>query len=190
MSQSGNLTFFTTVRLSDPQAVLRAVVEFLQPQCIPIIARGTEEEHSWADFLADRDEPDDQMLPSLPGAEGLDRYYREGVVLAAHLDGSPVGLRIGRAVESHLPKEIRGDYAPWDPYIRIGWHDLWECAEHEEGFFFARAFLSIAFFGYFSPSNWKEFRRAIFELPEVRSAKADLERIVGQPLEQVIYWSV
>lgn len=190
MSQSGDLTVYSIVQLIDPRATLRAAVGYLQPQCIPIISRGTEEEHSWANFLADRDDPDNELLPSLPGAEGLDRYYRDGALLVACLDGSPVGLRIGRAVEAHIPQEIRGDYAPWDPWIRIGWHDLWECAEHEEGLFIARASLSIAFFGYSSPNNWKAFRRAVFELPEVRSAKADLERVVGQPLEQVIYWSV
>jgi hypothetical protein len=190
MSQSGSLIFFTSTAPNDPRASIRALAAYLNPVCIPIVARSFAEEHSWQNFQADLDDPSDEPLPSLSGATGLDQYYRSGFRLLGALDGSSMGLIIGRAVERQISNEIRGNYAPWDPWIRVGWHDLWECAEHDEGLFIARAFLSVAFFGYSTPNDWQAFRRAVFDLPEVRSTKADLERIVGQPLEHVIYWSV
>jgi len=182
-------TFYSVTALGDPPASLRALVGYLRPGCIPIISRAQEEDHGWDNFRADRDDPDRELLPSLPGAAGLDLHYRDGVVLAATLDGSATGVRIGRAVEARIPEDIRGDYAPWDPFVQIGWHDLWECAEHDDGLFIARAFLSIGFFGYSTPNNWPAFRKAVFQLPEVQEIKVDLERVIGQPLEEVVYWN-
>lgn len=190
MSQSGDLTFYTLREISKPTAALQRVVNYLRPECVPIIFRSKEEDHGWDNFLADEDDPDYELLPSLPTGDGLDRYYRENIVLSAKLYSSPIGLKIGRSVETQVPKEIRGDFIPTDPIVKIGWHDLWECAEHHEGLFFARAFLSVGFFGYFTPNNWQAFREAVFKIPEIQEVKTDLERVVGMPLEGVIYWSV
>jgi hypothetical protein len=105
------------------------------------------------------------------------------------LSVSPIGCRIEKDVVENIDGSIRGDYVPADIFFRIGYHDIWEAAEHEEGFLFARAFLSISFWGYSSPNNWKAFRQQVFRLKGVRDVKCELESLIG-PLEECIYWFV
>ncbi|HVT87423.1 MAG TPA: hypothetical protein VHD56_01110 [Tepidisphaeraceae bacterium] len=188
MSQSGKLTFYTTDGLDDPRASIRAVVDYLDPKCISVISRGLKEAHSWENFLAGRDDPKLDMLPSLASPDDLESYYLDGSVLSAQPDGSQIGFTIAQAVETKIPVEIRGEFIPSDPVVCIGWHDIWESAEHDEGLFIARAFFSIGFFGYSTPNDWKAFRERVFELMEVQDVKLDLQRLIGHPLEQVIYW--
>ena len=93
------------------------------------------------------------------------------------------------AVERAIPAGIRGEFLPCNVGIEVGFHDLFECAEEEEGRYIARAFLSVQFSGYSSPNDWGEFQRRVMELPEVLAVQAELEEVTG-PLEKVIHWFI
>lgn len=189
MSQSGKLIFYSVKPLDDPSAILRSIVTYLKPRCIFVVSRSKGESREWEDFLAGKDKYDSELFPRLPDPLQVGKYYEEGKLLSAQLDGSPVSAPLMKAVEAGIPAAIRGDFLPSDPIIKIGWHDLWECSEDDKGVLFARAFLSVGFFGYSTPFDWKAFRRAVFELPDVQAIRSDLSKIVGEQLEQVIYWN-
>ncbi|MGI9013909.1 MAG: hypothetical protein ACR2GY_06615 [Phycisphaerales bacterium] len=94
------------------------------------------------------------------------------------------------ATEREIPESIRNGFFPTGPSVTIGWHDLFEDAEHEDGHLFGRAFFSFDLFGYSSPHDWAEYKKRIWKVPQVQKLQADLEDIIGQPLERCIYWSV
>ena len=106
-----------------------------------------------------------------------------------NLMGPTIAEPVGLAAQRDIPPEVRGQFWFGDLIIWFGWHDIFECAENEDGHLFARAFLSIRFHGHGTPSDWNEYRRRVFELPEFKEAKARFETVTG-PLEQCAYWNV
>lgn len=190
MPQSGNLCFYTTNKPPAPTRALERFIGTLGPIRILGAFRTLAEERSWERFKLDDDpdQPLEYFLDSM-NLEELAKLYADDRSLYARLSASEHGRRVADAVKERIPAEIRGDFVPSDPFIRIGYHDLWENSEHEEGHLFARSFLTVGFFGYSTPSHWKEFRQQIFLLPEVQAVERELEAVTG-PLERCIYWSV
>lgn len=202
MGQSGLLIFFTTRKPENAPGVLRRLIEYAQrphlgeAQSFVVSARAQNTpDRSWDDFTEARLQ-DEFVLPNLPPP--LPKPWTEEAVLAAfHEEGylrfeiihGVAGHRIWQAIETSIPESIRDRFAPGGFLIRAGWHDIFETTEHEEGHLFGRAFLSISFFSYGTPNDWKECRRMILENPEVQAVKRELEEIAG-PLEQCVYWSV
>ncbi|MGD9693096.1 MAG: hypothetical protein AB7V20_09705 [Phycisphaerales bacterium] len=105
------------------------------------------------------------------------------------LMGPTISVDVGIAAERDIPPEIRGQFWFRDLAVGFGWHDLFEYAENEDGHLFARAFISIQFHGHSTPSDWNEYRRRVFEVPEFKEAKARFETVTG-PLQQCAYWDV
>ncbi|HLL89088.1 MAG TPA: hypothetical protein VK324_07270 [Tepidisphaeraceae bacterium] len=187
MSQNGKLVFYTTQRLDPPQECLRRVVAMSGPIGPIDVGRSVGEDDEWAKFLTDEDIPM-EVFPGVAPSQ-LTTLYVEGTSLTCDFHTSSLGARIAEAVRVQIPPELRQDFVPSDLFVTIGYHDLWENAEAEEGRLLARAFLSMRFFGYGTPADWPAFRRRVFGLPEVRAVKVELEAAVG-PLEQIVYWSV
>ena len=73
-------------------------------------------------------------------------------------------------------------------YLRIGWHDVYEFVENEDGQLFGRAFASVMFLGYGIPPELREFRRQLFELDAVREAKEKLGGIMEE-IQALFYCS-
>lgn len=98
------------------------------------------------------------MIPSEPLAPPADPAalgdsYRDGVSLNALLVAPHLG-RIELAVRAAIPETVSGRFVPAnDVWIRVGEHDLFDTAEHDDGLFIARPFVSIAFTGYSSPND-------------------------------------
>jgi hypothetical protein len=189
MGQNGSLTFYTTRPPDNPKATLRALVLHAHPEHVLSSLRSIGEDREWEDLLNDGPGVRHELLPPPPSVDEFVNYYREGTSLGTECVGSPLALRIKEAVAAAIPVSVRGDYVPTDLGVRIGFHDIVDDAEHEEGLLIARPFLSIGFFGYSTPNDWKAFREAVFQIPEVQAVKRDLETITG-PLEQCIIWSV
>jgi hypothetical protein len=93
------------------------------------------------------------------------------------------------AVKESLSPTIRDNFLPTDAFVSVGSHDLWEDAENDDGTFIARPFLSVMFFGYGSPLNWKEFRTRVFDIPAIQQVKRELEAVLG-PLQQSVFWRI
>jgi len=80
-----------------------------------------------------------------------------------------------------IDESVRGDFTPTGIDIRVGWHDVFEFVEKEEGELFGRAFASVMFLGSGIPPQLQEFRRQLFELNAVRETK----RTLGEIMEDI-----
>lgn len=198
MSQFGSLVFYTLDEMVNPRQLLTRLLKQCGVTRVLVAARTIGEQRSWADFCAERDgvevspAEEDIVSEGVVGAEALAQLYVEGTHLTFDVDGqsaSPYAVRIADAVEAMIPEDIRGGFIPGSLFIDIGYHDLFECAEHEDGLFIARPFLSISFFGYDTPNDWPAAREAILALPEVQQVKAALEQVCGK-LDECIFWEV
>jgi hypothetical protein len=186
MGQSGELTFYTARRLDPPAEFLRRIIQLAAPECTPTVARSRGEDTEWEHFLRDEEVQTD-IIAATP--ENLPQFYREGLSLWASLDSSPLARRVAESIAGEISESIRGSFIPNDLNVTIGYHDLCDFAEHEDGFRIARPFLSLKFFSYGTPFHWQAFRAAVFEIPEVQVVRREFESVVG-PLEQCVFWSV
>lgn len=189
MGQSGELIFYSVREPADPKGTLSRLVELADPKCIRIAARPLCQDREWEEFLAGREGTPFELLPDPKSPEDFVRHYRDGLWLSGEMIRSRLLDRIESAVRCSIPPEVRGEFVPHNMTITMGFHDIFECAEAEEGQYVARAFVSVSFFGYSTPENWAEFRRRVFGIPEVQAVRRDLEAVTG-PLESCIFWSI
>jgi hypothetical protein len=189
MGQHGSLTFYKTRRLDAPPAVLRKLIQLAAPEHVLELFRSVGEDNGWEVFQRGGPGVRDEMLQRPQSLEELVSQYRDGTRLSVDAVGSPLARRVQDAIASQIPPSIRGDFVPTDQLIRIGYHDIWDDAEHEEGCLIARAFLSIDFFGYSTPNDWLSFREQVLRISEVHAVKRELEAITG-PLDQCIIWNI
>lgn len=200
MGQSGCLTFFTESRLEDPRLVLWETLGIVGSDTILLAARTLEPSREWQAFQEALDRPrhiveiDEESVPTeyikqvIPIKEVPKLYHPEGT-LNVTFGKTPLGTQMEAVIKTAIPESVRSNFVPCAPSIYIGWHDIYESAEHEEGRLFGRAFFSFTLFGYGSPNDWAGFRRAVFQVPEVAALKCQLEVAAG-PLEECVYWSV
>lgn len=191
MSQLGKLVFFTRKKLPDPKNVFRHVLRVMGATGFVYAHRSIGEDHRWDDLTQEtRSDPtESEEVGQGMSLDTLHSLYQEPCSLTVLLKSCAMSDSIMNAVWNGIPPEVRGNHCPTDPYVTLGYHDIVEDAEHESGFLFGRAFLSIFFFGYNTPMDWELFREHAFSLSAVKHARADLEAVVG-PLEQCAYWSV
>jgi hypothetical protein len=189
MSQSGQITFYRSERLLDPIGQLRAVIAHTGASGFELALRTIGPDDAWDRYRASGGEdafpPDEQVgvgmdLPSLSSE------YRENSCLSIILDSCPLGHRIHRVVRT-IDEDIRGDFCPSQVHLGVGYHDLFESAEHEDGFLIARAFFSIRFWGYSTPHDWDAFRSDCFTLSAMLLIKKELEALVGS-LSECAFW--
>jgi hypothetical protein len=187
MGQSGCITFYQTTKLESPTSFLKNVARTFQTNQLLNVSRTLVEDLGYEHFLRGGCVPTEWNLTA--SVRSLDELYRDTRSLSFELLGSPFANRVLGAVKTTIPSKIRGEFCPGDLFITVGFHDIWENAEVDEGQVFARAFLSIRFFGYGTPYDWQAFRALVFNVPEIKAVKSELEAISG-PLDQVVYWSV
>ncbi|MGD9693097.1 MAG: hypothetical protein AB7G17_09940 [Phycisphaerales bacterium] len=135
------------------------------------------------------EEMDFQLVAQQLPIDDAVKHFRPEECIYLWMDGPTIAESIGLAAERDIPPEVRGQFWFRDLHVWFGWHDLFEYAENEEGHLFARAFISIQFHGHSTPSDWNEYRRRVFEVPELKEAKALFETVTG-PLEQCAFWDV
>lgn len=190
MGQDGNVTFYRTSRAADPPALLRDLLQLLAPRHRPLVSRTLAEDREWDAFKSESvdDTPREFFGDSL-NINQIPEAFREGRSLTVCSIASALSDRVAEAIRTSVPEAVRGIFLPLEVSLTVGYHDIWENAEHEDGHLFARAFLSVAFFGYGSPNDWSLCRETILRLPDIRDVQAQLERICG-PLHQCVYWTM
>ena len=209
MAQSGELTFFTERELADPPHVIAQVLRCTGYDGTCGAARTIGEERSWEashepvneeDIIVAADDgsplvmwdPEDVEIEDLGyglGVRDVPALYEPRKCLMIRLPMEPLGTAIGEALRAAIPPEIDGGFLPREPIIKIGYHDIFEDAEHDEGYFFGHAFFSFSLFSYTTPLDWPRYREMVFQVPAVQDLKRQLEEIVG-PLEQCVYWDI
>jgi hypothetical protein len=200
MSQTGELVFFTETRLPQPENSLGYLLTASQTKKFKSAFRTLEEDRSWESFLRTRDEPlqsyvvvheasdlgekvgDGMTLSEIPS------LYRDGRSLSVSIGACPLAGRVEQAVKAGVADDIRSDFLPCELTITIGFHDIFDCSEHDAGFLFGRAFLSISFSGYGCAADFVSMRESTFSLEVIRHIKKELELITG-PLKECMYWN-
>lgn len=197
VGQEGSLTFFSTHGIADPALVIASIMrDIIGAERTWISTRSSSEDRSWdqwrrmvaSGFALDDDEQDEEWLPKGLTPQEAGVSFRQGTRLTLMYSGTPIARWLHDSL-SMIDKNVRGDFVPSAPVLIAGWHDIWEAAENDDGTLFGRAFISLALSGYSTPNDWKEYRRLVFQVPEVIELQQRLEKILG-PVERCIYWSV
>jgi hypothetical protein len=191
MSQEGIISFFTTRKPIQPEMMLERLLKQLAPERLFPALRSLYENHRWNEFclLGYGKEHELEELGELTIEQCLTEY-REDFPLHISLGSIPLQQTLAKAVLDHIDPQIRGNFVPLSAAVEIGFHDIYECAEHDpEGFLFGRAFLEVCFHGYSSPNDWATFRKQLFALPEMSECRTVLQSLAG-PMEQCAYWII
>ena len=120
------------------------------------------------------------------------RHLTTGRLWSCNLLGSERAQRIMTAVLSEIPHAISGGVGLADPVMKIGGCDFWDIptdSPTEEGVLYGHSKCAVVLVGNGAPLNWKAYDEMFFEVSEVRSLQADVERIIG-PVKRCIIWSV
>lgn len=209
MAQSGKLTFFTEREFSDPPTMIERILERFGHHKTVFVYRTIGEERSWEasheaireeDIVASADDgtpiivwdPEDVEIEDLGrriDVRDVPALYERGKCLVIGLSMDPLGAVMAEALRAVIPPEIDGGFLPREPIIRIGYHDIFEYAEHDEGHIFGHAFFSFSLFSYSTPRDWPRYRKMVFGVPAVLDLRRQIEEIVG-PLEQCVYWDI
>jgi len=202
MSQEGFLTFFTTREHRHPDELIRSSFALIGTEKAWLTRRSRMPDRSWDSWRVQYDsnfkrgplmpEEFDKRWERFGENLPLDRVvttYKPSLLLAMQFTTTKLGDQMEPLLDDKIPKNTRGNAHLGAPLLKIGWHDIWEGAEHDEGFLFGRAFFSLALSGPGTPNDWPAYRKLVFEIPEVIQLKKDIEAFAG-PCEQCIYWSV
>jgi hypothetical protein len=200
MSQSGELVFYTQVAIAHPARAVLDVMHLAGAERIAIASRTLEPDRGWRALQETLEEPfvaaqvAEDDVPTEYFYDGLDldtaaELYLPDKCVRLHMGRNRIGRELFQAIGEYVPESIAGEFSPSSPIIVVGWHDIFENAEHEEGHFFARAFFSFRLYGIKSPRDWNRYREMVFDVPKVVEVKRRLEDVVG-PLEQCVYWDV
>lgn len=197
MGQEGYLTFFSTREIADPAPIVATIMrDIIEAEQAWIATRTRFEYQAWerwrrmvdSNFSLHEKQEDEEWLPKGLTPEQAGQAFRPGTRLMLIYTGTPLGLQMDRAMQ-RIDEKVRGQFIPGAPALSVGWHDIWETAENDGGTLFGRAFISLSLRGNTSPNDWPEYRRQVFQVPEVIELQQRLEKIMG-PVERCIYWSI
>lgn len=186
MSVEGFVDMYIESSLPDPRRVLADLVRLERPELVRNIGRSIGEDREWDAVENFLDPPLPERLGSLPGTsavEELPSLYRDGTSLSGEIFKSGYAQRLSHTIVDLVPPDVRGErFEPASLYFTVGWHDLCEYLEDDDGQRIARPFVSLRFGGPGCPNDPITFREMIRNLPEVLEVKQAFESIIG-PLE-------
>lgn len=186
MGQCGKVILYTTREPDDPRAQLAQLLAISGDKVSWVSrTRGVDRRWRLARNAFAREEGSDDF-PAMSVAE-VPALYVPKRRLLINVSGGPMMDQIHTACLERIPVDVRGEFSPWNLDIWYGSHDLFESAV--EWNYIARAFCSVALFGWGSPSNWPKYREMVFQVPEIIEAKQHFETVLG-PLETCAIWSV
>jgi hypothetical protein len=199
MPQYGYVVFYSTDEPPIIKERLRALLDHLGIRSVFAAMRTMDSERGWEylqrDLKAVGDESLSQSWEHL-NVKGLNNSEISDLCVDGTCLFIEVGVcdpgwgdRIKSAVERGVALAVRGRFTPCELYLRVGYHDIIECSENDDGLFVARASFSVEFFGYNSPHDWAEMRQQTFRLPEVVEIKRELEKVLGH-LDEFMFWDV
>src|SRR5262249_13014944 len=147
MSQSGNIVLYTTKEPDDPRGLLAELFSLTGSNRVIYIQRTIGESREWQYYLEDRRLNSSTAIlqpyedSESPGnLQDLSISYKEGTSLDICVGTCPLGDRVEAAIHSNIDPTIRGGFCPAEVYLDIGYHDLFEDAENEDGLYIARPF--------------------------------------------------
>jgi hypothetical protein len=193
----GQLVFYTETPTQEPRRQAEQVYRlFFSDAPIRLATRYVD--NSWeylqriisgnsSDADADEDIIYEEDITDPSSIQEALKLYRDGSALLLMLVGRSKLFERMVEITSAIPESIRGYFVPSSPWINIGYHDIFDAFESEQGHLYGRAFFSIKFDCPGMPHNPKEYRRLLFEIPEIDEIRKGFESIVG-PLEQCVYW--
>lgn len=197
MSITTELTLYTTeARFGMREGAHRLLEVFGNPHKCELMWFDREE-RGWNEFLAEQQdyqlirtiEKDWESIPEAIPAHEVIRRFPAAEWVNVTLRDAAIGDEMFDAISASIPESLRNNCVPCLPSVQVGWHDIWECAINSDGQYIARAFLSIRFFTYDTPSEPDQFMQAICALPVFTKFKQDLEQVTG-PLSPCLIMSV
>ena len=144
-----------------------------------------EGEHQWISYAGG---PYSEEVATDAGVEAIVAAFRPGTALRISPE-TELWRVIWDSVVSTVPESVRGGFIPSGVSFQVGWHDIFECAENDEGHLFGTAFFSFTLEGATSPNDWATCREMLQQVPEIRALKQRLEAQLGE-LKTAIYWYV
>jgi hypothetical protein len=191
MSQSGSVIFFTEIEPSAPVQSLRSLLCLTGASSFDLAIQTLEADDSWLRFRSNSSDPfpPEKDVTDRSSFSNLPLLFQAKSCLRIHLGVNPLVRDLQEAIRRDIAVDIRGNYCPGTLLVMAGYHDLFETAEVEEGHFFSRAFFSLHFWGYSSPSDWGAFRRQVFQLQSMRILHQSLQSIWGTT-GTCAYWNI
>ena len=194
MSAEGYLHLYLVDRPAELSSILRRLLGSTSASTVS--AWSTPSDLSeWEFFkstLMDSDVYEEIPIRSIGATVPIDdaiRLANDSICLRLDIVDTQVGNGLREEI-AEIPVEIRNGFQLARGFsVWCGWHDIFESAEHEEGFFFDRAYLSIVFTGFGSPTNWQETRRIIMNSIALLLIRSAFEDFTGR-LQQCLYWNI
>lgn len=197
MSQSGKFVFFTRTPDSMAGDSIAALVRLLEPFAIVWARCSQGPERGWADFLASRrtatpaagatERQRWDFLESRMTHDQLPHVAVGDACLDVLTKGSPLVGLLASEVETSIHVKDRATFNYTDLYLRLGWHDVFECAENDRGTLFGRASVSIRFHGAGTPADWASCRSALYRLGATNRLTQQL-RGVWADVDMTAFW--
>jgi len=149
VSQEGYLTFFSTREQPAPvDLIVTMIRNIIGTERTWVVTRTHGEDRSWTEWqriVESGFELDEEPVPNEWLGEGLSpeqaaAAFKLGTLLRVMFIESALAVKLDAALRL-IEEDIRGDFVPAGPFLQVGWYDLWEGAEHDEGYLFGRAFV-------------------------------------------------
>lgn len=90
---------------------------------------------------------------------------------------------------AQIPFDIRGDFMPASVWLGLGPHDIFECAEHENGKLFSRTICSLRLRGIGCANDWTAYRSHAIQHPFIKQLIQKVDPIFGKT-NTAIYWDI
>lgn len=183
MSQTGSIEFYVTQELSDPEALLQQIVQWLGAESLLFAYRSEGESRAWdLSQKYARDEIDspyvkEKKVCGHSRPDQLRGLYLPGTSLNIDFNGAP---RTDIVCQAHalLPESLRGNFNPGTPIVYLGWHDLIDELP-DEAHLLARAFLTVKIWGYGTPADDPRYRADIWDQSFIQDFERELAAIVA-----------
>jgi hypothetical protein len=181
MSQTTTALFYSTdLRLINSNILTECLTASGSQACLGCM-RAPSKLSTWETFQAgiEVDEQWEMINGPMSFAQAAGAV-KEECRLVVDVGSPPMARSIHREVLIHIPETVRGRHCPHNMGVSVGWHDIFDQVESENGHFYARASFSVRFWSEHIPSELKEYRSQFFGLSQVQDTKRELERILGR----------
>jgi len=187
MSVTTNITFYTTKQPSiPPRELIRLCMQKLDAEKCFWASRTVGPSNEWALLQSRSGESiPREPIPIPVNLDELGLQYREGT--SFFIDPKCKMLdRVYSILESDFDSALLHKFRISSVSLRVGWHDIYD--GFDEIKFYARAFVSVNFWGNGTPSDDAAFKQTLFSHPGIIKIKSEIEEVTG-PLHALVIYS-
>lgn len=190
MGLTGQLAYFRESPVSDPEEIIRKLIDRVEIDWIGSASRFPDRSlqslrEVRGEIAVEHFDPHyGRSRLKRPSVEDATAFFRDGENFGIYAWEAKVQIEFNKVVMAIDPS-IRGDWVIDTTFIEIGPHELFEAASTLN--YFGHAEVSVRFSGNGSPLDWSACRRMVLELPEVRAFAKRLEPILGE-VKTCVYW--